>query len=69
MKNKEDFVKPLIAILTSEEDSAIAKPAAEALLIFGYDQVQADLEKAVTDPSLSANLRHERHLCPEATAG
>lgn len=57
LKNKEDFVKPLIAILTSEEDPAIAKPAAEALLIFGYSQVQQDLETAVTDPSLSVNVR------------
>jgi HEAT repeat protein len=57
LKNKEDFVKPLIAILTSEEDPVIAKPAAEATLIFGYSQVQQDLEKAVTDSSLSINVR------------
>ena len=57
LKNKEDFVKPLIAILTSEEDPAIAKRAAEATLLFGYSQVQQDLEKAVTDPSLSVNAR------------
>ena len=57
LKNKEDFVKPLIAILTSVEDPAIAKPAAEATLIFGYSQVQQDLEKAVVDLSLSINVR------------
>jgi HEAT repeat protein len=57
LRNKEDFVKPLIAILTSEEDPTIAKPAAEAMLIFAYSQVQQDLEKAVTDPSLSVNVR------------
>ena len=57
LKNKEDFIKPLIAILTSVEDQLIAKPAAEATLIFGYSQVQQDLEKAVTDPSLSLNVR------------
>jgi HEAT repeat protein len=57
LKNKEDFIKPLIAILTSEEDTAIARLAAEATLIFGYHQVQQDLEKAVMDPSLSVNAR------------
>ncbi|MCX5647244.1 MAG: HEAT repeat domain-containing protein [Phycisphaerae bacterium] len=57
LKNKDDFVKPLIAILTSEEDPAIAKRAAEATLLFGYSQVQQDLEKAATDRSLSVNVR------------
>ena len=57
LKNKEDFVKPLIAILTSVEDALIAKPAAEATLIFGYSQVQQDLETAVTDLSLSLKVR------------
>ncbi len=57
LKNKEDFLKPLIAILTTVEDQMIAKPAAEATLIFGYSQVQQDLEQAVTDPSLSVNVR------------
>jgi HEAT repeat protein len=74
LKKKEDFVKPLIAILTSEEDPAIAKPAAEATLIFGYSQVQQDLEKAATDPSLSVNVRMnviyalKRHPDKEAVA-
>jgi HEAT repeat protein len=57
LKNQEDFIKPLIAILTSVEDPLIAKPAAEATLIFGYSQVQQDLETAVMDPSLSLNVR------------
>jgi HEAT repeat protein len=57
LKNKDHFVKPLIAILTSVEDPLIAQPAAEATLIFGYDQVKQDLENAVMDPSLSLNVR------------
>lgn len=57
LMNQADFVKPLIAILTSEEDSAIAKRAAEATLLFGYRQVQQDLEKAATDRSLSVTAR------------
>ncbi|MCL5281849.1 MAG: adaptin domain-containing protein [Planctomycetes bacterium] len=57
LKNKGSFVKPLIAILTSVEDPLIAQPAAEATLIFGYDQVKQDLENAVMDPSLPLNVR------------
>ena len=57
LKNKEDFIGPLINIIISEEDFAIAKLAAEATLIFGYSQVQAELEKAAVDPSLSASAR------------
>ena len=74
LRNKEDFVKPLIAILRSEEDPEIAKRAAEATLIFGYSQVQQDLEKAATDPSLSINVRMnivyalKRHPDREAVA-
>jgi HEAT repeat protein len=56
-ENKGDFLKPLLAILTSEKDPAIAKRAAEALLIFGYEQVQPELEKAVDDPSLPISVR------------
>jgi HEAT repeat protein len=57
LKSPEDFIKPLIAILTSVEDPLIAKPAAEATLLFGYSQVQQDLETAVMDTSLSVNVR------------
>jgi HEAT repeat protein len=57
LMNQADFVKPLMAILTSEEDPAIAKRAAEATLLFGYSLVQQDLDKAVTDRSLSVNAR------------
>ncbi len=57
LKNKEDFIKPLLAILTSVEDPEIANRAAEATLIFGYDQVQQELERAVTDPALSIAVR------------
>ncbi len=57
LKNKEEFAKPLLAILMSEEDPEIAKRAAEATLIVGYSLVQAELEKAVTNPALSLNVR------------
>lgn len=56
LKNKEDFIKPLIAIVT-EQDFTLAKLAAEATLIFGYSQVQQELEGAAVDPSVSANAK------------
>lgn len=57
IKGKEDFIKPLIAVITSEEDLATGKLAAEATLLFSYSQVQLELEKAVVDPSLSVTAR------------
>jgi hypothetical protein len=74
LKNKEDFVQPLIGIITSEEDFAIAKLAAEATLIFAYSQVQQEFEKAVTNSSLSPSVRMNviyamrRHPDKEAVA-
>jgi len=57
VKNKEDFIKPLIGVLTSEPDFTIAKLAAEATLIFGYGEVQLELEKALADPSLPLSAK------------
>jgi HEAT repeat protein len=52
LRNKEDFIKPLISLITSEEDFTIAKLAAEATLVFGYSQVQQELERAASDAAL-----------------
>ena len=57
LRSKEDFIKPLIGVITSEQDFAIVRLAAEATLVFGYSQVQVELEKAVVDPSLSLTAR------------
>ncbi len=57
IQNKEDFIKPLIGVLTSEADFTIVKLAAEATLIFGYSQAQLELERALADPSLPLNAR------------
>ncbi|NLH40255.1 MAG: HEAT repeat domain-containing protein [Planctomycetes bacterium] len=57
VKNKEDFIKPLIGVITSEQDYSIVKLAAEATLVFSYSQVQLELEKAVADPALSVTAR------------
>jgi HEAT repeat protein len=57
IKKKENFVQPLLDILTTAEDSATAKLAAEATLIFEYDQISEQLERTVTDTSLPAKAR------------
>ncbi len=57
VKNKEDFIKPLISIIVSEEDVATARLAAEATLIFGYSQIQVELEKAANDASLPTHAK------------
>jgi hypothetical protein len=57
IKSKEDFIKPLIGVITSEQDYSIVKLAAEATLVFSYSQVQEDLEKAVVDSSLPVTTR------------
>jgi HEAT repeat protein len=57
VKKKEDFIQPLLDTLTTVEDSVIAKLAAEATLVFEYDQISEQLEKIVTDTSLSVRAR------------
>ncbi|MGE5296834.1 MAG: HEAT repeat domain-containing protein, partial [Solirubrobacterales bacterium] len=57
IKAKEDFIKPLIGVITSEQDPVTVKLAAEATLIFNYSQVQAELEKAAVDASLPVAAR------------
>jgi HEAT repeat protein len=57
LKKKKDFVQPLLDILTMEENSVAAKLAAEATLVFEYDQISEQLEKIVTDISLPARAR------------
>ncbi|HON91424.1 MAG TPA: HEAT repeat domain-containing protein [Sedimentisphaerales bacterium] len=57
IRAKEDFIKPLIAMIVSEPDYSIVRLAAEATLVFNYSQVQQDLERAVTDPSLPVIAR------------
>jgi len=54
--NKEDFIPPLFDILKTEIDDS-AKFAAEAILIFEYDQISKPLEGMVTDPSLPVEAR------------
>ncbi len=56
IKNKEDFIQPLLDILTID-DPATAKLAAEATLIFGYEQISEPIEKLIRDPTLAVRTR------------
>lgn len=53
---KEDFILPLFDILKTDFDDS-AKYAAEAILIFDYDQISEPLEAIVTDTSLPVKAR------------
>ena len=57
LRNKEDFLQPLIDIVATEEDPSVSQVAAEATLIFSYDQVQAGLEQIATDTQLPTTTR------------
>ena len=57
LKNKEDFLQPLLTIINAEADSTVAQSAAEATLMFSYDQVQAGLEKTAGDSQLPVAIR------------
>ena len=56
IKKKGDFIQPLLEILPTKI-AAEAELAAEALLLFEYEQISEPLEKAVTNPSLPINAR------------
>jgi len=56
IKNKENFIPPLFGILNTEVGDS-AKLAAEAILIFDYEQISKPLERMVSDPSLLARAR------------
>lgn len=56
LKQKSDFIQPLVEIL-STEDSATAKLAAEATLIFEYEQISKLLEDLARDPLLPTRAR------------
>ena len=56
-ENKEEFIQPLLSILTTEQDPATARLAAEATLIFKYEKLSEPLGKIVTDVSQPAKAR------------
>jgi len=52
IKNREDFIKPLVAVIVSEQDFATVRLAAEATLAFGYGQVGPELDMVLSDPAV-----------------
>jgi HEAT repeat protein len=56
ISKKGDFIQPLLEILHTKI-ALEAKLAADALLIFGYEQISEPLEKVVADLSLTVNTR------------
>lgn len=56
IRNKEDFIQPLFDILSTETNDS-AKLAAEALLVFDYEQIAKRLEDVGTNTSLPVQVR------------
>jgi len=56
VENKEEFIQPLLEILTTD-DTAGARLAAEATLIFKYEQIKEPLERIAIDASLPVKAR------------
>jgi len=56
VRNKEDFIQPLLGILATEID-AEAQLAAETTLIFEHEKIGESLEKIVTDASMPVKTR------------
>jgi HEAT repeat protein len=56
IKDKQDFLEPLVEILRTQTDG-VAKQAAEALLIFEYSRISPELEKMASDLAAPASAR------------
>lgn len=56
LKNKEDFIQPLLGIFSTEIPDE-AQSAAEATLIFEYEKIREPLENLVTDSSKPVKTR------------
>lgn len=56
VSNNQDFIQPLFDVLITE-DADGAKLAAEAALVFDYEQISKLLEEAVADAGLSVKAR------------
>jgi HEAT repeat protein len=51
--NKAEFIEPLMSVLRTEKDPARAELAAQAMLMFTYDDIQKNIEGLFTDPNAS----------------
>jgi len=57
VEKREDFLSVLLEILRTEQEFTIAKLAAEATLLFEYEQLSEPLGRILTDPSLPVKAR------------
>jgi HEAT repeat protein len=57
LKSKSDFITPLFDIIATEEDAIKAKSAADATLIFDYEQISKPIEKLITDKTQPVKIR------------
>lgn len=57
IRNKDDFILPLLGVFTAPGEAAGAELAAEALLIFEYKRIAEQLEAVVGDASLPVAAR------------
>jgi HEAT repeat protein len=56
VKNKKDYIAPLVEVLRTE-DKPVAKYAAEAMLMFDYDDISNLLELLARDAAMPAKAR------------
>jgi len=56
IQNKADFIEPLFSVI-SGDDTDIAKLAAEAALMFDYEQISGQLDKMLSDKKLGAKAK------------
>lgn len=72
LKNKEEFLQPLLGILATEADASVSQSAAEATLMFSYDQAQPGLEKIAGDKqspvAIRSNVVYALQLHPDKRA-
>lgn len=71
LKNKEDFIQPLLGVFDTEV-VAESQLAAEAMLIYKYDKIEQSLDAIVTDASKPVKTRlnaiHTLRLWPDMKA-
>lgn len=56
IKNKEDFIQPLLGVFATEVADEV-QLAADAMLIYEYDKIEQSLEEMVTDTSKPVKTR------------
>lgn len=55
--NSQDFIAPLILIIVASEDADEVRQVSEALLIFRYEEISAQIEKLAKDSSMPLKTR------------